>query len=1080
MKKFSAINYPTLIDKIINKVLKFFYLNSKLNLYLINMERESKKIQLYNKLIALECQNMESNSEELATGEGINSCLVEIFENEAHIIHPNLLSIEFPVITKMMSGIVSYIEILQKLIIVDEGELKKPIIVVWNANIITKEQKIIKSQSLVGAHWQTLVILPKHYITFDRRALGNPNELVFFKDPCCQGKFIPKAFKNLLKSQISFASSLDGDQNDEEVKIGGVMRNAEFHDRKYTNAKQQTDEFSSGWWAVYNAVMFVMTGSDDFMDQFSNITENLGNKLRYVFENLNLQLNQKSETFSYKKKLNKKNKNTMNEAFESSTDSLNFELYSVLSGNYNKETAEKFQINTRNDLIYYPSPDSFKILVGSDVYVDKTLLIKEIIDTGPSSNILITRPRRWGKTLNLDMISTFFEIEVDEQGKFNLENPNKNRELFEGSKLPAGPAEKKILKKLKIAEVNNGEYLIHQGKYPVIFVTFSSVRKDSSDSQDIFKSIRSSIARAFRDHILVLYGLRIKFNEKINKIREENKNLSNEEITKLIKINTEEEENDILKFNQYLDNNSKESLDTSIFFLSMILRNYFKKEVYILIDEYDAPLNSSFGDSWYDSIKDLMRSIIGTSTKNNKYLKKAIITGILKISKANLFSGLNNIIDYGVLHPMYSEYFGFTEGEVNELLSTCLIVSKPKDKRQFVYIKMCYNGYKIGNHTVYNPWSIMRCLERARYQPLRALQCYWADSGDFSMIKKAFGNLAKVEALKPLIKNYRIETSISELVDLSSIGENFNDLLSLLLQSGYLTEGDLGEYRIPNLEVLSYFYRLILPVWIEKNIGLNNSVSELVESAINTIENGKKYKQVIKDKLLVLVQHTQRTEFDFQILLGAPLMLAFETKKTKHAPYSEVYTANQKKIDTLFVPIKGKSKIVIIHEYKKAPNDGTGINEVLEEAVWQIYVNQYISKPIFDKKLNKENDYWETIVVRAIAFFKKRLGSWGVEIKEFVHTFNQAEKLNQIFSINGKLLQDSKELISKKSTTATSDKRKIFLSNHRAKNIFELINRYTGEEISEGPIKKAAKIESENQSILRIERENLEYNIKNK
>jgi Predicted AAA-ATPase len=1031
------------------------------------MEIESKKIQLYNKFTALKSQDMVSNSENWATGEGINNCLVEVFGNDAHIIHPNLFSMQFPINREKVSGIISYIENIQQIIAQDGGVLSKPVIAIWNSSDTRLEQKI-SSLSFRKAHWQTLVIIPKNYITFNGRVLRNVNELVFFKDPYYQGKCIPEAFKNLLINQNSLNSvSLQG------LKIGGIISNAKFHDTKYINVKQQRDEFSSGWWAVYNAVMFVMTGGDDFMENFSSITENLDNKLRNIFETLELPLN---DVASYEKRLEENNKNIIDEEFQNSTDNLKFELYSVLRGIHNEEAARKFQINSRQDLIYYPSPDSFEILLHSDVHVDKTLFIKEVIDSGPSNNILITRPRRWGKTLNLQMLKVFFEIEVNEEGKFNLENPNKNRELFEGVKLPADTTQKKLLEKLNIAKVNNGEYLSHQGQYPVIFITFSNVRQDNpNDLDNIDKDIRSSIARAFKDHIFVLNGLKKQLDEHICKIREKKKHLPDAEITKLINIHTNEEEQDILTFRDYLNQNSKIKLDDSLFFLSGILRNYFKKKVYVLIDEYDAPLNSSFGDNCYDPIKNLMKAIIGKTTKNNENVYKAIITGILRISKASLFSGSNNLIECGVLDSDYSEFFGFTDQEVNKLLSTCLVAEETEYKLQSKYIKMCYNGYKIGKHIIYNPWSIMRCLKKASSQPLNALQPYWADSGDFNMIKTAFSKLANVKKLKPLIKNYIIECSISELVDLRYIGESINDFLSLLLQSGYLTTVKIGKYRIPNLEVSSYFYHSILPVWIEQNIGSEKSVNKLVNSAINRIENGKEYKQVIENQLLVLIGQSERTEFDFQILLGAPSMLAFETKKTKHAPYSEVYTPNQKKIDTLFLPIEGKSNAVIIHEYKKALNEGMTINEVLEDAMWQIYANQYISKPIYDKKLNTpKNDYWEIIIVRAIAFFKKKEGTWGVEIQEFVHNFNQAERLNDVFSFNGKLLKNSKELVTKNNTAITFKERKEFLSKNAANNLYELINRYTDEVASEGLIKKNLKIESEDGSILRIERKNLE------
>lgn len=721
-------------------------------------------------------------------------------------------------------------------------------------------------------------------------------------------------------------------------------------------------------------------------------------------------------------------------------DNVPFELYLKLKYNDSQEISEKYQINTKKSYTYACNPKSFKNLVASDIYVDKSLFIKEIIDSS-SAFMIITRPRRWGKTLNLDMLKTFLEIEVNDEGEFNPDSYNKSIAFFKGGSVTIDHQEIR-LKELNISKLNRGEYLIRQGKYPVIFITFTNITRDTQADDKLFKSIRSSISKAYECHTPVLNGLQTKLDQHCFKIRKENQNLEKEDITEILERKTDNERINILKFKRYLYQDPEADLEDSIYFLCKILYEYYQREVYILIDEYDAPLNSSFGTDHYDKIKDLIKSIFKNSMKITKYVNKAILSGILKMARADIFSGLNNITEYDILGLQYSEFFGFTEQEVNKLLDRCLVINNPQDRRQYELIKMCYNGYKIRDYTIYNPWSIMMCLDRAKKDPLNALQAYWVDSGSFEIIEKSFRNLKNTCELKSLVKNCRIKYCIPANVDYNHLNQSLDAFVSLLFYSGYLTKIKNNEYRIPNLEVMTYFYSFILHTWLETDIGSKDTIDRLFNTAINNIEDGKAYKNIIETQLLTLMKHNEKTESDFKILLGAPSVLAFASQQMMHAPYSEVHTKYQKKIDAIFLPLEGKSNSVIIHEYKKAPNEGK-IDEIIEEAIWQIYVNQYISKPILEKKRAGVRCFWKTIIVRAIVFFKRIEGSWGLEIKEFIHGFKEAEKINNIFSYNGGLLPNIKELLNQETVSAASDSRKEFLLKNKAEGIFELIQKYS-------------------------------------
>ncbi|MBS0186062.1 MAG: AAA family ATPase, partial [Proteobacteria bacterium] len=297
----------------------------------------------------------------------------------------------------------------------------------------------------------------------------------------------------------------------------------------------------------------------------------------------------------------------------------------------------------------------FKTLVTeSTLYVDKTLLIKSILEDAHDV-LLITRPRRWGKTLNMSMLNSFFSIPVKEEGQQDEEEFSKRQNLFSHMKIGAFP---EILEK----------YL---GKVPTIFVSFKGVKGTSYET--IESALKDVIYRAYTAHKYLLQS------QKLDEIQ---KNLFTKFITKNFDLS---------------------ELENSLLYLSEMLYRHFGQKVFILIDEYDTPLNDWYAlklaqetmisqekDLYFQSVLRLFREFLGSCLKDNIYLEKGVVTGILRVAKANLFSGVNNLGEDSVLDKRYASHFGFTEEEVNTLLYK---VGLNKEAKTSTELKSWYNGY---------------------------------------------------------------------------------------------------------------------------------------------------------------------------------------------------------------------------------------------------------------------------------------------------------------------------------------------------------------------------------------------------
>ena len=403
--------------------------------------------------------------------------------------------------------------------------------------------------------------------------------------------------------------------------------------------------------------------------------------------------------------------------------------------------------------------DFEKMIQRTCFYVDKTKFIEELVNDMTAVH-LITRPRRFGKTLNLSMLKYFYDIEGNTE----------NRKLFDG------------------LYISNSLAMSEQGKYPVIFLSFKDVKADSS------LEMMENIAILMKN----LY-------DKFEYIRE--------------KLN----QSNLMEFDEIWLKKDNANLRGALLNLCSYLKEYYNQDVILLIDEYDTPMVSAYEHGYYDEIKIFFTTLYGSALKENPALKKAVLTGIMRISKENIFSGLNNVKVNSILEDDFAEYFGITEKEVEKSLIEYGLEERLPEVQKW------YNGYIFGGVRVYNPFSITNFLDRKKIMP------YWVNTSSNTLINKVLKE-ASSSIFEELSKLFQRET-INKTIDVYS---NFNELKNteqiwyLLTNAGYLTpveEIDFGKYsiRIPNEEVHYFFERDFIRNFLGSVDNFDRTLSYLLE-----------------------------------------------------------------------------------------------------------------------------------------------------------------------------------------------------------------------------------------------------------
>ena len=527
--------------------------------------------------------------------------------------------------------------------------------------------------------------------------------------------------------------------------------------------------------------------------------------------------------------------------------------------------------------------DNFKKLIENNAYyIDKTKFIADILNDAAEVK-LFTRPRRFGKTLNMSTLKYFFDIQ----------NKDENRKLFNG------------------LDIEKSQYISEQGKYPVIFISMKGIK--APNWEDYLFQIKTLIKELYNEFSFI--------REILNK----------SELDSFDKIWLKKDDGE---YSNALKN------------LTAYLYKYYKKEVILLIDEYDNPLITAYEYHYYDDALPFFKVFYGEALKTNPYLKMGAMTGIIRVIKAGIFSDLNNLRVYSILSKQYSDFFGFTQNEVENALEDFNIEYELPD------VKIWYDGYKFGNSEVYNPWSILNFLED------RELEAYWVGTSNNFLINDILKNTNSEinDSLEKLFNRERIEEIITGNSDLSSLF-SYHEIWELLLFSGYLTidkkiDRKLYSLRIPNKEINELFKDEFINVNFGESL-FRNTMEALKKNKIYSFE---KYLQNILLKSTSYYD-TSNEDFYHGLILGMTLYLDRDYYVTSNRE------SGLGRYDVIVEP-KNRNNRGYILEFKVAKIE-KDLEKVSKEAIEQIIDKKY------DTQLKERGI--KDITLLGIAFFGKIL-----------------------------------------------------------------------------------------------------------
>ena len=526
--------------------------------------------------------------------------------------------------------------------------------------------------------------------------------------------------------------------------------------------------------------------------------------------------------------------------------------------------------------------DFKEIVENNYYYIDKTKLIEDILHYRAKVN-LFTRPRRFGKTLNMSMIKYFFDIE----------NKEENRKLFDG---------------LNISE---SEHMHEQGQYPVIYISFRNMEEVS------WENCLSQIRDLIRNIYIEFKYIRKKLDEF-----------------------------DLMDFNNICFNNENSNWKGSLKALTKYLYEYYGKKAVVLIDEYDTPIIQAYQEGYYKQAISFFKKFYGDAMKDNEYLQFGIMTGILRIAKEGIFSGLNNLKVNNIFSEKYSEYYGLTENEVVEAVKYYGLEYKMEDVREW------YDGYQFGETEIYNPWSIINFLDEKKLRP------YWIGVSGNKTIYDLLGKADKkvIEDLEKLFVGKTVYKAINEYMEYVF---NASDIWELFLYSGYLTtdgekKGELYPLRLPNKEIQTFFRK----IFIDRFVGNYTQFSNIVEN----LKNGKieEFAKGLQDEILSSLSYfdTEKDERYYKIfLIGIFIILANDYIRLSERE------SGYGRADLVLEP-KNKINPAYIFEFKVVNNE-----DELEN--YAIAGFEQIKEKEYDVELR--NRGIDKIVCVGLAFYRKKL-----------------------------------------------------------------------------------------------------------
>ena len=527
--------------------------------------------------------------------------------------------------------------------------------------------------------------------------------------------------------------------------------------------------------------------------------------------------------------------------------------------------------------------DDFKTIIEDDYYyADKTKMIESLLDDGAGVT-LFTRPRRFGKTLNMSMLNYFF----------NLKNKEENRKLFEN------------------LYISKSKYMNQQGEYPVIYLSFKDIK--ALNWEKCYYLTRRLIGYLYNEFEFL--------RERLNK----------KDLSDFDKVWLDEEGAD---------------WENSLKNLLRYLYEYHNKKVVVLIDEYDTPIVSGYNNGYKKEVLALYRSLYSTVLKSNTHLQFSVMTGILRIAKEGIFSGLNNLKVNSIFSEKYSEYYGMTEEEVLEGLKYYNLEYEIND------VKDWYDGYQFGKIEVYNPWSIINFLDNGELKP------YWQGTAGNETINELLDRGNK-EIFDDLEKLFRKETVYKKIRDFTEFTDDINEIWELFLYSGYLTtsgeqKGKEYPIRIPNREIMEFFEDR----FIDRFTGNYQKFSDTIRYL--RAGNIEKFGEILQNEVISSLSYfdTDKDEKYYKVFLIG----IFVALMNDYVRLSERESGHGR-ADLILEP-KKKENPGYIFEFKVA-NSEEELESYAEEGFEQIEKKEYNIELI--------NRGVTEIIYIGLAFYKKKL-----------------------------------------------------------------------------------------------------------
>jgi hypothetical protein len=509
-------------------------------------------------------------------------------------------------------------------------------------------------------------------------------------------------------------------------------------------------------------------------------------------------------------------------------------------------------------------------------YIDKSLFIKEVIDRD-GKVILLPRPRRFGKTLNLSMLRYFFEAREESLAH-----------LFAGLAIEA-----------------ESEVMQQQGEYPVIFLTFKDCKEKTAEQ--CFDQIRSLLQELYLAYKPVLYP-----------------ELVNEE-------------------KQYYDKITKEQghivdWQNALKVLMSLLRRQTSKRVIVLLDEYDTPIHAGQEHGYYEEIISFMRNLMSGALKDNSDLEKGVVTGILRMAKESIFSGLNNLDVLSLLRPEFQAFFGFTESDIEKLIED-FSISEAKT------LKIWYNGYMFGNKVIYNPWSVVNFIASHDQLP----RPYWINTSSNVLLRDlvTHSEPSFQAQMEILLAGGTIQSPLNENIVLRDLTQSDTNIWSLLVFSGYLKPVKallqhhrlIYELAIPNVEVQT-FYEDTLQDWLHQMVG-GVRLQDLLHALLQT--NWKIFGKLLKDMVLAVLSYhdtagkkPEKVYHAFVLGLLTNLSDRYNIRSNRESGYG--------RYDVLMIPHQ-KSAPGFVFEFKKIDRpDDKDETEAMQSALQQIKEREYATE----------------------------------------------------------------------------------------------------------------------------------------